>query len=69
MYGFWILELIRICNALQHEKFQIKRNQIRSTKRSHSEPVMAPRLHTSQIFKGRAYELNYRAYGFYLNKQ
>ena len=69
MYGFWILELIRICNALQHEKFQIKRNQIRSKKRSHSEPVMAPRLHTSQIFKGRAYELNYRAYGFYLNKQ
>ena len=30
---------------------------------------MAPKLHTSQIFKGRAYELNYRAYGFSLNKQ
>ena len=41
----------------------------RSTKRSHGEPVMAPKLHTSQIFKGRAYELNYRAYGFCLNKQ
>ena len=36
---------------------------------SHSEPVMMPKLHTSQIFKGRAYELKYRAYGFSLNKQ
>ena len=34
-----------------------------------SEPVIAPKLHTSQIFKDRAYELNYRAYGFCLNKQ
>ena len=36
---------------------------------SHSEPVMMPKLHTSQILKGRAYELKYRAYGFSLNKQ
>ena len=31
--------------------------RIRSTKRSYSESVMAQKLHTSQIFKGRAYEL------------
>ena len=43
--------------------------RIRSTKRSLSEPVMASKLHTSQIFKGRGYELKYRAYGFCLNKQ
>ena len=46
--------------------------RIRSTKRSHSEdsePVMAPKLYTSQILKGRAYELKYLAYGFCLNKQ
>ena len=30
---------------------------------------MAPKLHTSQIFKGRAYEPKYRAYGFCLNKK
>ena len=30
---------------------------------------MAPKLHTSQIFNGQAYELKYRAYGFCLNKQ
>ena len=42
---------------------------MQSKKRSHSEPVMAPKLHISQIFKGRAYELKYRVYGFCLNKQ
>ena len=30
---------------------------------------MGPKLHTSQIFKGRAYQLKYRVYGFSLNKQ
>ena len=30
---------------------------------------MAPKLHTSQIFKGRAYQLKFRVYGFCLNKQ
>ena len=29
--------------------------RIRSTKRSNIEPVMAPKLHTSQIFKGLTY--------------
>ena len=29
--------------------------RIRSTKRSNTEPVMAPKLHTSQIFKGLTY--------------
>ena len=38
-------------------------------KRSHSEPLMAPKLPTLQIFKGRAYELKYRAYRFCLNKK
>ena len=72
IYGLWIFkEPIKICNALPHEQFQIKRNQrsVLNTKRSHSEPVMVPKLHTSQIFKGRAYELKCRAYRFCLNKQ
>ena len=30
---------------------------------------MAPKLHTSQIFKGRAYQLKFRVYWFCLNKQ
>ena len=58
------------CNAnnskLNESKDQFRR---RSTKRSHNEPVMASKLNTSQIFEGRAYELNYRAYGFCLNKE
>ena len=74
IYGFWIWEQIQICNALQHElnsklnetKYQFR---IRSTKRSHSELLMAPKLPTSQLFKGRAYELKYRAYRFCLNKK
>ena len=34
-----------------------------------SEPLMAPKLPNSQIFKGRAYELKYLAYRFCLNKK
>ena len=34
-----------------------------------NEPLMAPKLPNSQIFKGRAYELKYLAYRFCLNKK
>ena len=59
-----------LCNT-NNSKLNETKDQfrIRSTKRSHREPVMALRLHTSQIFKGRAYELKYRAYGVCSHKQ
>ena len=54
---------------MNNSKLNETKDQFFSTKHSHSEPVMMPKLHASHIFKGHAYELKYRAYGFSLNKQ
>ena len=56
------------CNV-NNSKLNETKDHFFSTKRLHSESVMTLKLHTSQIFNGRAYELKYRAYGFCLNKQ
>ena len=58
------------CNT-NNSKLNETKDQFRtlSTKCSHSEPLMAPKLPTLQIFKGRAYELKYHAYQFCLNKK
>ena len=52
-YAFWVEWFFN------NSKLNITKDQfrIRFTKRTHSEPLMAPKLPTSQIFKGRAYEL------------
>ena len=51
------------------DQFRIRSGTKRSLRSHVSETVMAPKLHTSQIFKGRAYQLKFRVYGFCLNKQ